>query len=99
MCHQFMCSEPATIDIPMSSGRYDDKNGKVEKVDRFSIGALTGFEMALDALRENAIDDRNRRWFQDFQLHDKVTIECIGFTPNPNPTLNDMPEFMVSVER
>lgn len=92
-CHQFLCMIPELIEVPVNDkGRTDYKLGKPTKVDKFAVGALTGMEMALDALRVNA------PWFKSFEMHDKVTFNCTGITAGENGNA-DMPEFLIEVER
>jgi hypothetical protein len=92
-CHQFLCMMPEVIEVPTNGkGRVDYKDGKPTKVDKFAIGALTGIEMALDALRVNA------PWFRSFEMRDKVTFSCTGVQPGENGN-SDMPEFLIEVER
>jgi len=92
-CHQFLCAKPEVIEIPTNEkGRVDFKNGKATKVDKFAVGALTGIEMALDAVKVNA------PWFRQFELRDKVTFTCTGVQAGQNGN-SDMPEFLIEVER
>lgn len=92
-CHQFLCAIPEVLEVPVNDkGRTDFRNGKPTKVDKFAVGALTGIEMAIDALRVNA------PWFSKFEMRDKVTFHCTGVQPGQNGN-SDMPEFIVEVER
>jgi hypothetical protein len=92
-CHQFLCAVPEVLEVPVNEkGRTDYKHGKPTKVDKFAVGALTGIEMAMDALRVNA------PWFGKFQRMDKVTFTCTGIQAGENGN-SDMPEFSIDVER
>lgn len=94
MCHQFVCDDPKVIEIKVNAkGKVDLENGTEKKLDKFAIGALTGFEMALDAL-----DIATNGAFKSFQRHDKVNIECTG-VQEALPGQSPMPEFKVIVER
>lgn len=91
-CHQFLCLIPQTLKVKLNDRGRLDSNGTEQEIDKFSVGALTGIEMALDALRVTA------PWFGEFKLHDKVQFECIGIQPGVNGN-SPMPEFSITVER
>lgn len=95
MCHQFLCASPQTLEVPINpkTGRFDVES-PVVKIDKFAIGNLAGIQMALDVCRL-----KSRGWFEEFQLHDRVSIECTGIVANYDPHQNDMPEFTIVVER
>lgn len=84
---------PQTITINVNeNGKWvPDGEGKPLVIDKFAIGALTGFEMALDALK--------MKGFERLQTRDKVHIECTGITRAKERGMSDMPEFLVRVER
>lgn len=87
-----MCDDPKTITVKLDSkGRFDEK-GKEKAIDKFSVGALTGFQMAMDALE--AADAT----FGGFRRHDIVKIECVGTVKGENGQ-SDMPEFTIMIDR
>lgn len=88
MIAQFKTVQPDLLEVPMENGRFDP-DGKPTKCDKFSMGALSGWEMALEDMRPQG--------FIDFRAGDYVTIECTGVKPNANPEFSDMPEFRVSI--
>lgn len=85
---QFKCISPAVLTVPMVNGKYNS-NGEPQRCDRFAMGALSGWEMALDDMRSQG--------FRNFQPNDYVTIECVGVLASANPEFSDMPQFRVSV--
>lgn len=94
MCHQFHCDEPKTLEIPLNEkGRFDLDNGKMTHVDKFAVGALTGIEMALDAVMSNS-----NGAFKGFQFRDRVTFKCTGIAPAERGQ-NPMPEFTITIDR
>src|SRR6266478_1505642 len=68
--NQFKTFKPEILTVPMTNGRYDE-NGEPTKCDKFSIGALSGWEMALD--------DARIQGFTRFYAGDYVTVKCVGF--------------------
>lgn len=79
-----------------------DANGRVvskgspgaseREIDRFSIGALKGWEMALQDLAVQGI--------QGLEFRDNVEIECTGKQPSTDSTIkDDMVLFAVKVTR
>jgi len=88
---QFLCKDPEVLEIPVNqSGRYDQK-GKTIEIDKFSVGALTGFEIALEVLRSE------NPWFKDFQRGDIVRITCTGIKESEKRGFSDMPQFEISL--
>lgn len=74
--------------VPMWNGRFNEE-GDLTKCDKFSMGALSGWEMALEDMRPQG--------FVNFKTGDYVTIECVGVQENSNPEFSDMPQFRVSI--
>ena len=67
------------------------EDGGVKKsVDAFAMGALAGWEMAMDDLRANG--------WKGFDLHDRVWIKCTELQPASQANYSDMPMFDVMVE-
>lgn len=65
--------------------------GKTIRVDRFAMGALTGFEMALQ--------DAAAKGFESFKYGDQLSIECVGMQKAEQDGYSDMPEFKVDIFR
>jgi hypothetical protein len=95
ICNQFLCNEPQTLDVPIDEfGKFNLDGKRRVNIDKFSIGALTGFEMALQSLCTST------PWFSgEFQRHDLVTITCTKITEPSQSGYSGMPEFEISVER
>jgi hypothetical protein len=85
---QFKAYKPATLSIPMTNGRFNP-SGAATNVDRWSIGALKGWEMALE--------DACTRGFHDFWVGCYVTVECVEIQPSTQEGQSDMPKFTVSI--
>lgn len=94
-CFQFLCLNPSTITVPVDErGKLDLENGKEMPIDKFAIGNLAGFDMALQVAMSKA------PWFKGFQMRDRVKISCIGIQKaQENSGNSDMPEFEIAVER
>lgn len=93
MCHQFLCAVPPALEVEVDENGKYFPGGKRTTIDRFSVGALTGIEMALDAFRmKNA-------WFKEFAMHDRVTFLCYEVQKSDDPKMSDMPQFEISIER
>jgi hypothetical protein len=87
---QFKALEPITLTVDENGKAVKEGKGKEVQADKFGMGALTGFEMALDDMRAQG--------FPGFRVGNKVTIECTGVAPSSDPRLSDMLEFAVDVE-
>jgi hypothetical protein len=84
--NQFKFFEPEIMEIPVTNGKYD-ANGIPEKCDKFAMGALAGWEMALELLRDQG--------FRGFQVGDYVTILCTGIQQSSDREMSDSPNFEV----
>jgi hypothetical protein len=84
--NQFKFFEPEIMEIPVTNGKYD-ANGTLEKCDKFAMGALAGWEMALELLRDQG--------FRGFQVGDYVTILCTGIQQSSDREMSDSPNFEV----
>lgn len=88
---QFACHDPVVLEVPVDmAGRYNSK-GKPIEINKFSMGALTGFEIALAVLRSE------NPWFQDFTRGDIVRITCTGVKESDKIGFSDMPEFLIEL--
>lgn len=67
-----------------------DGSGKKVTLDKFSMGAMKGFEMALGDLESQGVK---------LQQRDKVTIKCTGFQENTDSQKDDMVLFAIDIER
>ena len=93
-CFQFLLQEPSTLDVPVDdNGKFFADGKKMLNVDKFAIGALKGFMMALQSLQEST------PWFSTFQRGDLVTITCTGVQEPSQHGYSPMPEFEVKVDR
>lgn len=90
-CMEFLCMLPKSITVPTKNGKFD-LSGQPTEIDHFSIGNLTGFEMAVDVLKTSD-------GFGDFKMKDRVQIECVGLRESTGLGKSPMPEFELSVER
>ena len=89
--HQFTALEPVTLNVDENGRAVRDGKGKEVQAEKFGMGALTGYEMALD--------DARTRGFQEFRVGDNVTIECTGVKASEDANMSDMLEFSVDIER
>lgn len=88
---EFTCVSPASLSLLLDErGKLVEAGGQVKSVDRFGIGSLTGFEMAVQGLQF--------RGFDGFKFGDKVKIKCTG-ERLPRPNESPMLEFSVEVKR
>lgn len=86
-CYEFLAGTPFKVLL--------DQNGRVaatgqEKIiSRFAMGALTGFEIAVQRLDG----------FQNWQYGDQMILECTGFQKAQVEGQSDMPMFNLEVSR
>lgn len=95
-CYEFLLAQPSMLEVIVDGkGRLvaeGTEGAKKKKIDRFAMGALTGWLMAIQALEAKGFDG--------FKSRDRVIIECTGVEPAPpNSGQSDMPKFTLSVER
>lgn len=64
---------------------------EVRTLTRFSMGNLTGYEMALQDLKAKGVEQ--------FRYQDRVEIHCTEVQPASQPDQSPMPMFEVSLER
>jgi len=74
----------------MTDGRFDPR-GEPTKCDRFSVGALKGWEMALENLQTMG-------WPGQFRQGQYVRITCTRVEPAREANQSDMPYFNVDVQ-
>jgi hypothetical protein len=93
--YEFACVQPPYLEVRVDQkGKVQPFNssiGEVKKFDRFGVGSLTGFEMALQALAFKG--------FNGFMYKDYVGIKCIGERPSDDPRQSAMLEFAVKIQR
>lgn len=89
-CYEFLCMNPATITVPTLLGKLDPQ-GEPTTFDRFSIGSMAGFNMAMDVAKAEGFDD--------FRSKDVVQIECVGLIPPTKLGHSPMVEFKLEIER
>jgi hypothetical protein len=70
----------------------DGEASKEVKITSFAMGALTGYEMAIQALMHKGFDGK-------FQYKDAVIIKCTGIDPAQGPGMSDMPMFEITITR
>lgn len=92
-CMEFLCMVPAKLSVKVLAGKIDEKGEAVE-IDRFSIGNLSGINMALDVVKRESAGR-----FKGLQDRDRVEFECIGFKKSEKFGNSDMAEFVINVER
>ena len=87
-----MSGQPKPTAFLDEKGRVTTKQngGKETQLERFSIGALKGFGMALQDLENQNIQ---------MKFRDLVTIECIGFQENEDSRKDEMVLFEVTIDR
>lgn len=93
-CSEFILVEPKRITVNTLEGKLvpDGTPGATPaELDRFSIGNLAGWTMALD--------DMMAKGFDGLRYDDETTIECIGVQKATERGKSDMPEFNVTVKR
>jgi hypothetical protein len=92
-CYKFKCAVPSKLTVRVDDANRivpDDEASKTIEIDSFAIGALAGFEMALDDMRGQG--------FKQFAIHDRVWIKCVGMQEPTSPNFSPMPLFEVVVE-
>lgn len=68
------------------------KKGTDAVIDRFSLGALAGIEVALN--------DIKAKGFDNFRYRDRITITCTGISKGDESMgMSDSPDFKIDVER
>lgn len=82
---------PASLEVVLDSRGRISVEGKKQSITRVAIGNLTGFEMALESLKESG--------FTGFRFGDTVTIECTDVQEASEQGRSAMPKFTVLVER
>lgn len=90
--HEFIAAYPAPfrVKINPSTGKIDNQYGELKTIERFGMGALTGFEMCLQVLAFKG--------FQGFIYGDKVMIKCVG-QREPKSGQSPMLEFSININR
>ena len=86
-CHEFMAATPVKVLLD-AEGKVS-ATGHEKTITRFAMGALTGFEMALQRMDG----------FPGFNYGDQVVIVCTGFQKSENAMRSDMPTFDVEISR
>ncbi len=86
-CYEFMAANTFHVMIG-PDGKVAEK-GIEKAVTRFAMGALTGFEIAMQRLDG----------FEGFKYGDQVVIECNGFQKSQIEGQSDMPLFKLDVVR
>jgi hypothetical protein len=66
------------------------EGAEARKLDQFAMGALAGYQMALDDLKAQG--------WKGFQLHDRVWIKCVELQPATQRGYSDMPMFEITIE-
>ena len=93
-CYKFKCGIPSKLTVIVDeAGRVvpeDTPEAKSRDIDQFAMGALAGFEMAMDDMKANG--------WKGFQLHDKVWIKCTEMQDATQPGYAPMLMFEVTVE-
>lgn len=94
VCFKFKCGIPSKLSVNVDdAGRVvpeGEEGSKTREIDQFAMGALAGFEMALDDMKANG--------WKGFQLHDKVWIKCEEEQEASQPGYSPMLMFTVTVE-
>lgn len=67
-----------------------DATGKVVQLDKFSMGGLKGYQIALGDLESQGVR---------LQVRDKVTISCVDYQRSNDRDKDDMAMFSIDIER
>ena len=93
-CHEFLAIPDAKPEAWLDATGRICEAGSVgatkNTLERFSIGSLKGFEMALQDLKTQGYN---------FQFRDRVTIECTGHKDTGDKNKDDMIMFSVTPSR
>ena len=92
-CFKFRALQPSHIKVHVDESNRvipEDEPGKDIEIEQFAMGALAGFEMALDDMRANG--------WKGFAIHDRITIRCVEVQPANQPGYSEMALFEVNAE-
>jgi hypothetical protein len=77
--------------VPLGTDGKFSPNGKPTECEKFSIGALSGVNMAFDAMKNQF------GWDGKFQQGEYLIIECTGVKPASQRGYSPMPEFRLQL--
>lgn len=97
-CFEFLCFDPQDIEVATDEkGIYSEEIFKDKKkrfkTTRFSVGMLTGIEVALNDLKSKGFDGLHSR--------DRVRFTCVGISQADDRQggKTESPDFKIDVER
>lgn len=99
-CYEFLTppNTPKPIAWVDSTGRVveaGDAGAQERPLEKFSIGALTGFQMAMQDMNSQLAMDGQK----PLEFRDQLTITCVGFQAAAKRGNDDMPLFELELER